>query len=79
MPAFDYKGVLVYYAAFKDHISFFPTGSGRFAFEDELAGYAGGKGTVQLPLDKPLPLDLITRIVKFRVEENETKARSKKH
>jgi uncharacterized protein YdhG (YjbR/CyaY superfamily) len=73
MPAFDQNGVLVYFAAFKDHLSFFPTGSGRAAFGKELAKYPGGKGTVQLPFESPLPLELISRIVKFRVEENKKK------
>jgi uncharacterized protein YdhG (YjbR/CyaY superfamily) len=78
MPAFDQNGVLVYFAAFKDHLSFFPTGSGRAAFGEELNKYPGGKGTIQLPLNEPLPLDLITRIVKFRVSENLAKAKNKK-
>jgi uncharacterized protein YdhG (YjbR/CyaY superfamily) len=73
MPAFEQNGVLVYFAAFKNHLSFFPTGSGRAAFGKELEKYPGGKGTVQFPLDSPLPLELITRIVKFRVEENKKK------
>ena len=70
IPAFDYKGILVYFAAYADHVSFFPTGSGREAFARELAGYKGGKGTVRIPLDQPLPLELITKIVEFRVAEN---------
>jgi uncharacterized protein YdhG (YjbR/CyaY superfamily) len=78
MPAFDYKGTLVYIAAFKDHLSFFPTGSGREVFAAELTDYPGGKGTIQLPFEKPLPLDLISRIVKFRVAENIKKAESKR-
>jgi uncharacterized protein YdhG (YjbR/CyaY superfamily) len=75
MPAFDENGVLVYFAAFKNHLSFFPTGSVRSAFGEELAKYPGGKGTVQLPLTDPLPLDLITRIVKYRQAENNAKAK----
>jgi uncharacterized protein YdhG (YjbR/CyaY superfamily) len=78
MPALDQNGILVYFAAFKDHIGFFPTGSGREAFTKELAGYAGGKGTVQIPLDQALPLELIGKIVKFRVTENQKKAALKK-
>lgn len=78
MPAFDQNGVLVYFAAFKDHLSFFPTGSGRAAFGAELDRYPGGKGTVQLPLNEPLPLDLIARIVKYRVNENMEKAKTHK-
>jgi uncharacterized protein YdhG (YjbR/CyaY superfamily) len=73
MPALRQGGVLVYYAAFKDHLSFFPTGSGVEAFKDKLKGYKTSKGTIQLPLDKPLPLDLIKEIVRFRVKENSAK------
>jgi uncharacterized protein YdhG (YjbR/CyaY superfamily) len=78
MPAFDQNGVLVYFAAFKDHLSFFPTGSGRAAFGAELDKYPGGKGTVQLSLTEPLPLDLIKRIVKYRLNENLEKASNHK-
>ena len=77
MPAFALKGNLVYFAAFKNHIGFFPTGSGVQAFKDELSQYEGSKGTVRFPLDKPLPLGLISKIVKFRVAENLKKAESK--
>ena len=73
MPAFHFNGNLVYFAAFKNHIGFFPTSSGVAAFQKELAKYATSKGTVHFPLDKPLPLDLIKRIVKFRVKENSQK------
>ncbi len=78
MPAFKLNGILVYYAAFKDHISLFPTASGIEAFKDELAGYQTSKGTIQFPLDKPLPLDLIRRIVQFRVKESLERS-SQKH
>lgn len=77
MPAFALNGILVYFAAFKDHIGFFPTAGGVAAFKDELAGYKTSKGTIQFPMDKPLPYDLISRIVKFRVAENIEKAESK--
>lgn len=70
MPAFFQKGVLVYFAAFKNHIGFFPTANGIAAFKDELSAYATSKGTVHFPYDKPVPYELVTRIVKFRVEEN---------
>lgn len=70
MPAYYYKGNLVYFAAFKKHIGFYPTPSGIEAFKDKLTGYKQSKGTVQFPAGKPLPLDLISRIVKYRVEEN---------
>jgi len=70
MPAFTFNGNLVYFAAFRSHIGFYPTPSGIEAFKDELKGYKNAKGSVQFPIDKPLPLDLISRIVKYRVEEN---------
>jgi uncharacterized protein YdhG (YjbR/CyaY superfamily) len=70
MPAFKLNGVLVYFAAFKDHIGFFPTGSGVSHFQKELEPYHTSKGTIRFPLDKPIPLDLIKKIVKFRVKEN---------
>ncbi len=78
MPAFKLNGILVYYAAFKDHISLFPTASGVEAFKDEVTGYQTSKGTIQFPLDRPLPLDLIRRIVQFRVKESLERS-SQKH
>ena len=69
MPAFRLNGILVYFAAFKNHIGFFPTGSGIAAFENEISPYKHSKGTVRFPLDKPLPLDLVRKIVEFRVKE----------
>ncbi len=77
MPTFALKGNLVHFAAFKHHIGFYPAPRGIEAFKDELAGYKGAKGSVQFPIDKPLPLKLISRIVKFRVDENLKKAASK--
>ena len=77
MPAFAYHGNLVYFAAFKNHIGFYPTASGIAAFKNELSAYKGGKGTVQFPIGKPLPYELISRIVKFRVDENIRKAEGK--
>ena len=77
MPAFHLKGNLVYFAAWKDHIGFYPTSSGIRAFQQELSAYEFSKGAVKFPLDQPLPLDLITRIVKFRVAENLKKAAGK--
>jgi uncharacterized protein YdhG (YjbR/CyaY superfamily) len=77
MPAFRQNGVLVYFAAFKKHIGFFPTTSGIAAFKEELSVYKGAKGSVQFPFEKPMPLDLISRIVKFRVAENEAKTKAK--
>jgi len=77
MPAFKQQGALVFYAAYKGHIGFYPASSGISSFKDELAGYEISKGTIRLPLDKPLPLKLITKIVKFRVKENMDKAKLK--
>jgi len=70
MPTFFLNGNLVHFAAFKTHIGFYPTPSGIEAFKDELSIYKGAKGSVQFPIDKPLPLKLISKIVKFRVAEN---------
>jgi uncharacterized protein YdhG (YjbR/CyaY superfamily) len=77
MPTFFLKGNLVHFAAFKNHIGFFPTPSGITTFEKELAVYRTSKGTMQIPLDQPLPADLITRIVKYRMAENLQKAEKK--
>lgn len=70
MPAFKYHGMLVYFAAYKNHIGFYATPTGHSEFKEELSVYKQGKGSVQFPLTKPLPLDLITKIVKFRVTKN---------
>ncbi len=70
MPAYKFHGVLVYFGAYKSHIGFYPTGRGINAFQKELSAYEGSKGTVRFPIDKPLPLGLISKIVKFRVNEN---------
>lgn len=70
MPAYKFHGVLVYFAAFKSHIGFYATPTGHEAFKKELSNYKTGKGSVQFPLDQPIPLDLISEIVKFRVAEN---------
>lgn len=77
MPAFAQYGNLVYFAAMKKHIGFYPTSSGIAAFQEELVGYASSKGAVQFPYDQPLPLDLISKIVRFRVAENLSKAAAK--
>jgi uncharacterized protein YdhG (YjbR/CyaY superfamily) len=69
MPTFKMKGNLVHFAAFKNHIGFYPTPSGTEAFQKELAPYKGGKGSIRFPLDQPIPYSLIERIVKFRVKE----------
>lgn len=70
MPAFTLEGMLVWFAAHKGHIGFYPKASGISAFKKELAGYKQAKGSVQFPLDKPLPVALVTRIVRFRVKES---------
>ena len=73
MPGFYLKGSLVWFAPHKDHIGFYPTGSGITAFKQELAGYKTSKGAVQFPIDQPIPYDLITRMVKFKLAENLSK------
>ncbi len=77
MPAFYLKGNLVYFAALRNHIGFYPTSSGILAFKNELSVYEGTKGAVRFPMGKPLPLKLIRKIVRFRVAENLKKARIK--
>jgi len=67
------KKPLVYFAAFKNHIGFYATPSGHSEFRNELANYKQGKGSVQFPIDKPIPYDLIERMIKFRVLENSQK------
>lgn len=74
IPTFRLNGNLVHFAAFKNHIGFYPAPTGSEAFKEELSVYKSGKGSVQFPLDQPMPLDLITRIVQFRVAENTAKA-----
>ena len=80
IPTFTLNGNLVHFAAFKKHIGFYPTPSGIEKFKAELSGYEGAKGSVQFPLDKPIPYDLISRIVTFRVKDNleKTAAKGKK-
>lgn len=70
MPTFVLEGNLVHFAAFKSHIGLYPTPSGTERFRGELSAYEHGKGSIKFPLNKPIPYDLISRIVKFRVEEN---------
>lgn len=77
IPTFVFHGNLVHFGAFKTHISFFPASSGVLAFKNELVKYKTAKGTIQLPLDKSLPIGLIQKIVKFRVKENLEKAELK--
>ncbi len=78
IPTFILNGNLVHFAAFKKHIGFYPAPSGMVEFEAELAPYKAGKGSVQFPLDQPLPLELIRKIVAFRVQENLAKKLAKK-
>jgi len=75
MPAYKLNGVLVYFAGYAKHIGFYATPTGHKEFKKELSIYKEGKGSVQFPLDEPLPVDLITKIVKFRVKENLTKVK----
>lgn len=75
IPTFTLNGNLVHFAGFKSHIGFYPTPSGIEKFKNELSKYKGAKGSVQFPLDKPIPYGLITKIVKFRVKENLERAK----
>ena len=77
MPTYRLKGNLVHFAAYKNHIGFYPTPSGIENFKRELSAYEGAKGSVKFPIDQPLPLDLISKIVRFRVKENLEKATAK--
>ena len=79
IPTFKQKGKnVIYFAGYKNHVSIYPAPRGNEAFKKELSAYKGGKGTVQFPLDKPIPFSLITKIVKFRVKENDELAGQKK-
>jgi uncharacterized protein YdhG (YjbR/CyaY superfamily) len=78
MPAFKYHGILVFFAAYKNHIGFYPTASGIETFKKELSNYKGAKGSVQFPLNQPLPLTLIAKIVVFRVKQNLSKTKAVK-
>jgi uncharacterized protein YdhG (YjbR/CyaY superfamily) len=78
MPAFRQHGILIYFAAWKKHIGLYPPISGDAALEKAVAKYAGPKGNLQFPLDEPIPYDLIKRIVKLRVRQDNEKAQAKK-
>ncbi|MEK3983200.1 DUF1801 domain-containing protein [Paenibacillus sp. FSL K6-3166] len=78
MPTFALHGNLVHFAAFKNHIGFYPTPNGIEAFREELSVYKGAKGSIQFPLNQPMPYELISKIVKFRVAENIKKAEDKR-
>ena len=77
MPAFKLDGILVWYAGYNEHIGLYPKPNVIEVFKKELTNYKLSKGTIQLPLDKPLPADLITRIVKYRIMENQTTTKVK--
>ena len=78
MPAYRFHGPLVYFAGYANHIGLYPTGTGIKAFEAELAGrFTWSKGAVQFPLDEPLPLDLVVRMVRFKIDDNQQQAATK--
>lgn len=78
MPAYKYFGMLVYFAGYKNHIGFYPGAGGVLEFYRELSSYKSAKGSVQFPHDRPIPFEVITKIVKFRVKQNEDKFAQKK-
>ncbi|MCX6055317.1 MAG: DUF1801 domain-containing protein [Chloroflexi bacterium] len=75
MPTFFLKGNLVHFAAYKNHIGFYPTSSGVESFMEEITPYKHSKGAIRFPIDQPIPLDLVEKIVRFRVIENLQRAR----
>ena len=77
IPTYKLNGNLVHFGGFKKHIGFYPAPSGIKAFEEELSKYPGAKGSIQFPLDQPIPYALITKIVKYRIKENLEKANLK--
>jgi len=77
MPAVKQNGILVYYAAYENHIGFYPTSSPIKVFEKQLSDYKFSKGAIQFPIDKPMPLDLITKIVKYRLKETQEEQKAK--
>jgi uncharacterized protein YdhG (YjbR/CyaY superfamily) len=70
MPAFKLNGILVWFAAFKNHVGFYPKTSAIEAFKEELSGYETSKGTIRFPINKPIPFNLVKKIVRYRVKEN---------
>lgn len=78
MPTFYFEGNLVHFAAFRDHIGFYPTPTGVERFEKELIKYSTSKGTIRFPLDEPIPYDLVARITRYRLEENAVRAAEKR-
>ena len=77
MPAFKLNGMLVWYAGYKKHVGFYPSSKPIQVFKDELTDYKTSKGAIQFPLNKPLPVELITKIVKFKIDENLAKSFTK--
>jgi uncharacterized protein YdhG (YjbR/CyaY superfamily) len=77
IPTFTLNGNLVHFAAFKNHIGFYPAPSGIEKFRKELSSYEGAKGSVKFPIEEPIPFDLISEIVRFRVSENNDKPKKK--
>ncbi len=78
MPAYKQNGMVVFFAGYKNHIGFYPTASGIENFKNEIVKYKWSKGAIQFPLDRPLPVPLIKKIVKFKLKENAMKAALKK-
>ena len=78
IPTFSQNGVLVHFGGYKQHIGFYPAPRAIEVFKEELSGYEGGKGTIKFPLNKPIPMELITRIVQYRLAENLYKSKNKK-
>jgi uncharacterized protein YdhG (YjbR/CyaY superfamily) len=79
MPGYKYFGMLVYFAAYKNHIGFYPGAGGVLEFYKKLSSFKSAKGSVQFPHDRPIPYDMISKIVKFRVKQNEEKFSLKKN
>ena len=77
MPAYKQNGMLVFFAGYKTHIGFYPTAAGIAAFKKEISDYKNAKGSVQFPLDKPMPLKLVADIVKFKIKDNEMRSSKK--
>ena len=77
IPGYKYHGMLIFFAAFTNHVSVYPAPRSNAQFKKELTGYKGGKGTAQFPLEEPIPYALVTRIVKFRLKENELRVAAK--
>jgi uncharacterized protein YdhG (YjbR/CyaY superfamily) len=78
IPGYKYYGMLVFFAGWKNHISLYPAPWGAESLKKEMSAYEGSKGTIKFPLDKPMPLTLIKKMVKYRIKENEARAALKK-